>query len=94
MLALQLGGAYIHMSSYVSSQVEGTEVSSFAAHYSLSRPSKAESFRAQQTLALWCPEYMRMASPVDRSHRRALQSEEAVTRYAASTENTQSQTHL
>lgn len=50
------------------------------AHCSLSRPSNAESFRAQHTLALWCPEYMRMASPVDRSHRRALQSEEAVTR--------------
>jgi hypothetical protein len=35
-----------------------------------------------------------MASPLDRSHRRAVQSELAVTRYAASTENTQSHTHL
>ena len=35
-----------------------------------------------------------MASPLDRSHSRAVQSELAVTRYAASTENTQSHTHL
>ena len=34
-----------------------------------------------------------MASPEARSHSRALQSEEAVTRYAPSTEKTQSQTH-
>lgn len=35
-----------------------------------------------------------MASPLDRSHSRAVQSDDAVTRYAASTENTQSHTHL
>jgi hypothetical protein len=35
-----------------------------------------------------------MASPLDRSQSRAVQSELAVTRYAASTENTQSHTHL
>ena len=45
-----------------------------------SRPSKALSLSAQQVAALWCPEYIRMASPVDRSHRRALQSLLAVTR--------------
>ena len=35
-----------------------------------------------------------MVSPLDRSHSRAVASDEAVTRYAASTEKTQSHTHL
>ncbi len=61
-------------------------------HQSASRPSIALSLSAQHTAALWWPLYMRMASPVDRSHSRALQSDDAVTRYAASTEKTQSQT--
>ena len=61
--------------------------------HSTSRPSMALSLSAQHTAALWWPLYMRMASPVDRSHRRAEQSDDAVTRYAASTENTQSHTH-
>ena len=53
----------------------------------------AESLSAHATTALWCPAYCFIASPVFRSHNRAVQSEEAVSRYAASTENTQSHTH-
>lgn len=40
---------------------------------------------AQHTTALWWPLYVRIASPDERSHRRAVASLEAVTRYAAST---------
>ncbi len=45
-----------------------------------SLPSMAESFNAQHTVALWCPVYIRIASPVDKSHSRAVQSELALTR--------------
>ena len=62
-------------------------------HRHMLQCSTALSFRAQQASALWCPLYILMASPEARSHSRALQSEEAVTRYAPSTEKTQSQTH-
>ena len=56
--------------------------------------STAESFSAQHTTALWCPLYTRIASPLLQSQSRALPSLLAVTKYAASTLNTQSHTHL
>ena len=48
--------------------------------YSVSRPSMALSFSAQQTAALWWPLYILIASPVDKSQSLALQSEDAVTK--------------
>lgn len=47
---------------------------------SASLPSIALSFSAQHTAALWCPLYVRMASPDERSHSLAVASEEAETR--------------
>lgn len=47
---------------------------------SASLPSIALSLSAQHTAALWCPLYVRIASPVDRSHSLAVASEEAETR--------------
>ena len=55
-------------------------VKCFACTHQLLPPSIALSFRAQHDTDLWCPLYSLMASPVDRSQRRALQSEEAVTK--------------
>ena len=44
--------------------------------------STALSFSAQHTAALWCPLYIRIASPDAQSHSLALASLLAVTRYA------------
>ena len=41
--------------------------------------STALSLRAQQTAALWCPLYTRIASPLEQSHSRAVVSLDAVT---------------
>ena len=65
-----------------------------AGPHSGSPAPKAESFKAQHVTPLLWAEYVRMVSPDARSQRRAVQSVEALTRYAASTEKTQSHTHL